>query len=439
MSASPRSDRRFDSLFVRLLLSQLALVLTLGLVFGGLFYVERNTSVAVLYADLWGPELASAAGLRPASAVAEPLRILRRDQAPEGTYRPTRYAPRFMALRQALAAQGVEVDEVRLSLRTAEPMVWLQVRRAGQPALWLGVSGQLLVPEWPRRTLLAMAVLTAVLVLASWALARWLTRPLEQLRLRIQNQQPGAASLPALAAGPSAGSPEIGAIHAAYSDLLARLAQHERERAVLLAGVSHDLRSPLGRIRMAAELLPDTDATRARQEAIVRNVGVADRLIESFLDYVRSGTLAMDATVDLAQVARTAAARLEHPPEWLHIEAPPALPWPEASELLVDRLITNLLDNAFKHGHAPVVLRVAATPQGACIEVQDAGPGLAPGSAAQMQEAFTRGSGSRGIPGTGLGLAIVRQIATRLGGELSMTSAPGRHLVRVQLRRRMGP
>ncbi|MGE3348352.1 MAG: sensor histidine kinase [Ramlibacter sp.] len=435
----PPSPRRFDSLFVRLLLSQLALVLTLGLVFGGLFYVERNTSVAVLYADLWGPELASAAGLRAGAPGAAPLRILQRDGAPEGTYRPSRYAPRFVALRHALAAQGVEVDEVRLSLRTAEPMVWLQVRRAGQPALWLGVAGQLLVPEWPRRTLLAMALLTAVLVLASWALARWLTRPLEQLRLRIQNQQPGEAGLPALATGPAAGSPEIAAIHTAYSDLLARLAQHERERAVLLAGVSHDLRSPLGRIRMAAELLPDAEGTRTRQEAIVRNVGVADRLIESFLDYVRSGTLALDATVDLAAVARAAAARFEPPAGALQVELPASLPWPQANELLVDRLITNLLDNAFKHGCAPVVLRVAATAQGACMEVQDAGPGLPPGSAAQMQEAFTRGNGSRGIPGTGLGLAIVRQIAARLGGEVSMASAPGRHLVRVLLQRRPGP
>ena len=421
---------RFDSLFSRLLLAQIGLVCVLLFVIGALFFVDRNVTIATLYADRWAPELASAAGLQSAPEARTP--VLRSAEPPAHGRVASQNAPRFVALRQALQARGVPVDEVMLTLSGPEPMVWLHVVPEGRPAVWLGVAGQLVLPEWSRRTVLAFVLSAVLLVGVSWAFTRRLTRPLERLRTRMQTHTPGGAASPPRGSV-SALSPEIAAIDAAYTDLLARLQQHERERAVLLAGVSHDLRSPLGRIRMAAELLPDTADVNARKASIVRNIGQADRLIESFLDYVRSGELAFDETVDLAAAARTVVAGFERPADALSLDAPATLPRERANRLLVERLIANLVDNALKHGRPPVRVCVGGSAAQAWITVDDAGDGIPADDAAHLTDAFARGDGSRSRPGTGLGLAIVRQVAARLGGALAFERDGPLHRVRVTL------
>jgi two-component system osmolarity sensor histidine kinase EnvZ len=425
--------RRFDSLFARLLLAQIGLALALLLVIGGSFYVERNATMALLYADRWAPQLALAAGVAPASTTQMPVQ--RRADPPSGAYHPLVSAPRFHALRNELVARGVPVDDVMLGLEGLEPMVWLRVATEGRSPVWLGVAGNLVVPEWSSRVLVALLLGSVLLVGMSWMFTRRLTRPLERLRTRMQTHEPG---LPAPSSEQTlpAGSSEIVAIDAAYSELLARMLRHERERAILLAGVSHDLRSPLGRIRMAAELLPETDSVIARRATIVRNVAAADRLIESFLDYVRSGELAFNETADLAAVGRAVLASFERPVDELDIQAPDTLPWPHANRLLVERLLSNLIDNALKHGRPPVHLRMGVDQSRVWIEVEDAGEGIDPQRVEQMQEAFSRGDNSRASAGSGLGLAIVRQVVARLGGELTFERHGSGQRVRITLRGR---
>ncbi|MDB5982937.1 MAG: hypothetical protein JWQ69_3952 [Pseudomonas sp.] len=425
--------RRFDSLFARLLLAQIGLALALLLVIGGSFYVERNATMALLYADRWAPQLALAAGVAPAGTTQMPVQ--RRADPPSGAYHPLVSAPRFHALRNELVARGVPVDDVMLGLEGLEPMVWLRVAAEGRAPIWLGVAGSLVVPEWSSRVLVALLLGSALLVGMSWMFTRRLTRPLERLRTRMQTHEPG---LPAPLSEQTlpAGSSEIVAIDAAYSELLARMQRHERERAILLAGVSHDLRSPLGRIRMAAELLPETDGVLARRATIVRNVAAADRLIESFLDYVRSGELAFNESADLAAVGRAVVASFERPVDELDIQAPDTLHWPHANRLLVERLLSNLIDNALKHGRPPVHLRMGVDQSRVWIEVEDAGEGIDPQRVEQMQEAFSRGDNSRASAGSGLGLAIVRQVVARLGGELTFERHGSGQRVRITLRGR---
>lgn len=425
--------RRMDSLFLRLLLTQLAVVTALGAVVGSLFYIERNTTIATLYAELWAPQLARAASLQLAPST--PAQIVSQSDTPPGTRRLPPLTPRFMALRNTLARRGLAIDEVRLNMRTSEPVVWVHVLRPQASAIWLGMPGEIVLIEWPARVILALMAACALLVLASWTFTRRLTRPLEQLRTRLQALASGSTDPlePPASALPVGGSPEIAAIDSAYTQALTRLAQQQHERALLLAGVSHDLRSPLGRIRLAAELLPDAPDTSVRKESITRNIGVADRLIESFLDYVRSGTLAFNDTVDLAEAVRSAATRWDRTAEELRIDTPAHLYWPQANALLVDRLVSNLLDNAFKHGLTPVCVQLHRQGQEVWLDVTDAGPGIALEEVEPLQQAFSRGSSSRIQPGTGLGLAIVRQITTRMGGRLEFTGRPGAYTVRVRL------
>ncbi|SEL58260.1 two-component system, OmpR family, osmolarity sensor histidine kinase EnvZ [Roseateles sp. YR242] len=431
MSLWPASWRQ-ASLFQRLLLVQLSLALGLAVVVGLLFYVERNVTVATLFADLWAPRMAAAAGLEgpPADPPSDgTLLVLVRAQPPESARRTSLFAPRFVALRQVLRGHGVPATDIRLELGRHEPRIWLQVERPGTTSVWLGVSGRMVAPEWSRRALLALVLCMALVVGLSWWTARRLAQPLEQLRQRLQAQKPGAMTAPAPAPLLHAW-PEVSAIDAAYSELLARWQQHERERALLLAGVSHDLRSPLGRIRMAAELLPQEPAIEKRKAAVVRNVGEADRLIESFLDFVRSGELPCEDVVDLADAARRVVNDLDRPAEQLQLEAPDQLLMPKANRLLVERLITNLVENALKHGRPPVrVTLTGATHESMRMEVEDAGDGLDPHQLEALQEAFRRGDSARTQAGSGLGLAIVRQVVERLGGVLSFEREASRQRV----------
>jgi two-component system osmolarity sensor histidine kinase EnvZ len=301
---------------------------------------------------------------------------------------------------------------------------------------WLGFDDEVVESHVFQRVLVALVLGFAVVSAASLALARRLTRPLEALRRRIESHD-AKETLEVDPAAPPAprGEPtlEIAAIESAWLALAERLDHQESERALLLAGVSHDLRSPLARIRMAAELLPESDGVAARRASIVRNVDVADRLIASFLDYVRATELPLEATVDVVAVARRLVEARDQPADVLAIVAPARLDVARTHELLLERLLANLVDNAMRHGRPPVLIRLATDGADAVLDVEDRGPGIAPAAQAHLTQAFARGDASRGTPGTGLGLAIVQQIVRRMGGTLAFERVAGAPCVRVRL------
>jgi two-component system osmolarity sensor histidine kinase EnvZ len=426
---TPRRWWRPDTLFARLLLLQVLVALGLLVLFGVLVYVERNVAVARLVAERWAPALREAAGWP--GDMPEPRRPLQTSETrPPLALRSNLGAPRIVALDDELQRQGVPVLDLGIARGGGSgPVLWLQVRRPDGRALWFGLHDAALLPAVPGRFLLAVLLAAALMVGVSWVFTRRLTRPLEQLRARMQAHRPGEpVPEPMPLDSPT---PEIAAIESAYAGLVSRLQRHERERALLLAGVSHDLRGPLARIRMAAGLLPEGTEGERWRESIARNTEVADRLIESFLDHVRSGELALDQRVDVAAVARQLpATRAEGA---LTVTAPGSATVARSHPLLVERLIANLVDNAFKHGRPPVELRVAARGDRVLIEVHDGGDGVPEHERERLLQAFARGDAARSTPGTGLGLAIVERIVARMGGRLDFERRDGRHVVTVEL------
>jgi two-component system osmolarity sensor histidine kinase EnvZ len=423
---------RLDSLFARLLLLQMLVAVALLGVFGALVYVERNVAVARLVAERWAPALRQAVGADGQAPVV-PRELLRSEGRPSPAWRAPVGAPRMAALDDELARHGLKVQDAVIARGTQGAVLWLQLRSADGALRWFGLTDFALLPRIPGRLLMAVLTSALLLVAVSWYFTRRLTRPLEELRARIQSQRPGE---PMRTAAPIDGaSPELAAIESAYDELLQRFERHERERTLLLAGVSHDLRSPLARIRMAAGLLPEDPDSAHWREAIVRNTQVADRLIESFLDHVRAGELSLDQEADLAALARAAAAATGRDAAELQVDAPPTLRLARSHPLLVERLVANLLDNAFKHGKAPVQLMVREEGGAALIEVSDAGAGVPQAQREGLLQAFARGDAARGTPGTGLGLAIVARVVARMGGTLDFARREGRHVVSVRLPR----
>jgi two-component system osmolarity sensor histidine kinase EnvZ len=430
--------RRFDSLLLRLLLAQLVLVGCAVLIFGALLVIERNALLAPPLAALWAPQIQVA--VRAPAGVTVPAYgietgILRHADPPTGWQVAVTRMPAATDFIRALAAQGVVADEVRLVLEQGRLVFWLHVRPAGAAPIWLSGYGLSPLPHWSLRMTVGIALLLVVIGLASRRFARRVTRPMAQLRARMQQHaRTGieAAALQPLMQAVQA-PPELVEIDRAYTLLAERLQRNERERALLLAGVSHDLRSPLSRIRLAAEMLPELPDNADGVASITRNVDHADRLTASFLDFVRTGAVHLTETVDVAAVARAAVARFDRPAAELLARAPERLVLQQAHGLLVERLIVNLVDNALKHGGTPVVVDVAQAGDEVVISVSDAGPGLPLGGAARLLEAFARGDASRGVPGFGLGLAIAQQIVMRLQGQLAFAQDGQRHRVTVSL------
>ena len=433
--------RRIDSLFGRLMLLQ-GLLLAFVLVFLWLTVTaERNIKMAPYYAQHWAPHIRSLlapAGAAPAPGLTEHSAMQRADSRPKHLWLNINWVPAASSVRAELAKLGLQVGDIYLDWRDGHLVLWAAVADGNAPARWVSDSGLDLVPTASLRLPAELLLLLVVNTVFSLYFARRITGPIEQLRRHMHTQaQPGQAlgaqPPPTL---PTDAASEVREMHADYSHLLAQLQRQARERITLLAGVSHDLRSPLGRIRLAAEMLPEVADNRDGVATITRNVDHASLLIGSFLDYVRVGELPLNEAVDLPAVLRLAVDRFARPPQQLRLVAPPQLRLPQANALLIDRLIFNLVDNAFKHGLPPVTVLLASQPEGVVIAVIDQGAGLAAAGGPGLMDAFARGDSSRQVPGFGLGLAVVQHIVNRLQGTLQISHNAAGHSLRITLAHR---
>jgi two-component system, OmpR family, osmolarity sensor histidine kinase EnvZ len=422
---------RLDTLFARLLLAQALTVAVATVTFGAVVFFDRNVVLAGPYAEVLAPELARVMG--SAAVLASPQSVERIEPPDPRDALAIASWPGAAKLIQELDRQGFKVDQVNLHASPGRPTFSMRVRTDHSPPVWVGVTDPSIFPRW-YPVGIGLSAALALVIAASWAIARHVSRPLEWLEARIRSQSaPLAPDVGERRRQPAEGTAEVRSIAAAYADLQARLERVERERKVMLGGISHDMRSPLARIRLAAEMLPETEDNREHVLTIVREVEHADRLVGSFLDFVAADELPLDERVDLAALVRAAAAefdRFEPPPQVL---APGRLCYGPANALLLQRAIGNLIDNAFKHGRAPVQVSLTGDSDCVCLQVDDHGDGMANDTALRLAEAFARGERSRGVPGTGLGLAIVGQVAHRQGGRLSFERLEKGQRVRVTL------
>jgi signal transduction histidine kinase len=232
---------------------------------------------------------------------------------------------------------------------------------------------------------------------------------------------------------------EVGQLSRAFDEMAERLERLVRGERELLANVSHEVRTPLARMRVAVELAAEGDLERARRYLGEIGSGLTelDRLVEAVLatarlDAASGGGLPLRRErVDLAALVLEAAERFraESPDRVLELSLEEGLPSLQGDPDLLRRLLANLLDNARKYSSAPspVALLARASPKGTVIEVRDRGIGI---DAADLPRLFTPffrtdRSRARGTGGVGLGLALARRIAEAHGGSISAESVPG--------------
>jgi signal transduction histidine kinase len=278
-------------------------------------------------------------------------------------------------------------------------------------------------PPHPGLHILAMALLVAGgVALTVYPIAGRLTRRLEGLRSGVASWGAGALSLRL----DETGDDEVAVVARAFNAAAGRVEDLLTSQKALLANASHELRSPLARLRMAIELWQERQAPEIHEE-IVRNLTEIDELVAEILLASRLNHDAPDARaetrVDLIGLAAEEAAPFE--------ASVVGAPGGGAVEIVGDarllrRLMRNLLENAARHGRPPIEVEVTSRPGGARIVVSDRGDGIPPAERERVFEPFYRPAGrSEAAGGWGLGLSLVRQIARRHGGSAFCEEAPG--------------
>jgi len=280
-------------------------------------------------------------------------------------------------------------------------------------------------PPWPGpgfRILSMVLIVAGGAAFASFPIAARLTRRLEALRSGVEQWGAGALALRV----EDDGDDEVAIVSRAFNAAAARVEDLLTAQKTLLANASHELRSPLARLRMAIELWLDRRAPELRAE-IIRSLGeidqlVAEILLASRLDHAGL-TIDRAATVDLLGLAAEEAASFKATVADVPIGEGPIEITGDAK--LLRRLIRNLLENAAKHGRPPIHLAVRRLEDAVRIIVSDQGEGIAPAERERVFEPFYRPPGrSESSGGWGLGLSLVRQIAERHGGGVFCEADP---------------
>jgi two-component system, OmpR family, osmolarity sensor histidine kinase EnvZ len=444
------------SLFGRLALLLLAVILVSQAAAIYLFRQDRAALIARQFGDTKLVELRS---LRAALAAVEPgaadttlakfgeayhARIVpdqgrrfpvepeRRSSAepPQGSDQERRFAPdperRFggvplqnpllVDLERRLKAELGQETELRIQPRLQ--LLWIKLV-AGPRAYWAGFP---LPPrpseDAPSRALEWSVVILAVLLLSAYAFARYLARPLRQLNAAVARVGEGKSPPPLPESGPS----EIVNLNRGFNQMISNLRQIEQDRAVLLAGVSHDLRTPLARLRLGIEVGTSDDHAR---QGMVEDIEEMDRIIAQFLDFARGGDDSAVEVCDPGDIVATVVARHQRAGRDVRF-ARDELPHIALRTTAFERMVGNLVDNALRHGAPPVDITAHVADRSFTLEVSDRGTGIPPDQVEYLKRPFTRGEPARsGASGAGLGLAIVERIARLHGGTLDLAPRSG--------------
>jgi two-component system osmolarity sensor histidine kinase EnvZ len=267
--------------------------------------------------------------------------------------------------------------------------------------------------------------LLALALAGAWLIASNLARPLAALTHAAERIGRGEPHHPIAAEGPR----ELRTLAAAFNRMARDLESMERERAMVLAGISHDLRTPLSRMRLALEMSGATkEEARGDFDAMVTDIEEIDAIIGQFLDFARGvneekqpqdlGALLDELAEHYARLGKNILVKKE------------SLGSLRFARMAVRRALSNLVDNALRYAGEPIEMELKATSGGVVVEVRDRGPGIPAEETDRMKRPFTRLESARGgRGGAGLGLAIVERVARAHGGSLELLAREGGGLV----------
>ena len=318
----------------------------------------------------------------------------------------------------------------------------------GAPGLWVGFmideDGYWMLADRSRisppvgKTWIIWLVTAAVLSLAGAALfARLLNRPLRDLSVAARRVRDGDFAGSKL--NETATTGEIREVNIEFNRMSRKLVQAEQDRSIMLAGISHDLRTPLARLRLETELSVSDMAAREHMSADIEQVNA---IINKFMDYARPDHVVLEPVLLADVVGRCVQVFKDRGDMAFDVDVPAGLQV-LADEVELSRVVSNLLENAARYGksadtgRAEIAINAAASERWVLVEVRDHGPGVPADSLGNLTKAFFRGDTARtSATGAGLGLAIAEKNVQRMGGTMQLANrSSGGLAARIKLQR----
>ncbi len=338
-------------------------------------------------------------------------------------------------LQREISAQLGRPVEVYFKFKPT-PQLWVQDSR--DSSFWIRESVVYYSQYSPTLLLLFLIGLPFLTLLTIILLARQLNRPLRYLQRAATNYiRLGHATTLPTHNGPT----EIRQVNMAFNRMFTTLNQAQKERTIMLAGISHDLRTPLTRMRLTAEMLPD-DFFR---EGLIYDIEDMDAILEQFISFMKDGSDEPVRLTNLDTIFNEIMVQFA-PMEFIYqSECHKVVP---IRPMSIKRLIVNLVNNAKRYGKPPIYLSATVVPtfietevikdsdvvienvvnkeakEQLIICVRDCGGGVAEDQLERIMQPFERGESARTTQGSGLGLAIVDRIARLHHGTVEVINHP---------------
>lgn len=294
--------------------------------------------------------------------------------------------------------------------------LWVRLKLGGE-FYWVSIDAA--AGFAPNGTLIGslLAALTLALV-AGMALQRRINRPLIRLAQAVDAMPEPVALDGLVETSPS----EVAMLARSFDAMAKRLAMHEAGRVMMLAGISHDLKTPLAKIRLALALRRDGDA---EDDALIeRQLDRMDQMLGQFLDFGRGLETEAPRRVNVVAAIASAIDAQGSQADLRCLADPP--PHVDVRPLALERVLVNLLRNADLHGRPPVTVTVDRRDDRAVVDVADRGPGVPAAALTSLAEPFFRLDQARPSDGgVGLGLALALRFATEHGGTLTLANRAG--------------
>lgn len=302
--------------------------------------------------------------------------------------------------------------EVRVSSGD-EYLFWIRAPQA--PHLWVKIP--LIGREKSNFSLLTlfMIVIGLLSVMGGWVFVRQLNRPLKSLEIAAEDVGRGNFPEPLKERGTS----EIMAVTQAFNHMSRGIKQLEEDRNLLMAGISHDLRTPLTRIRLASEMMQEEDVFL--KEGIETDIEDMNNIIDQFIDYIRHDSKDKAELGDL-NVLVEEVLNVETPNDRVITLHPTEFPKIPLRHIAVKRALANLVQNAIRYTTGEIDVYTGAENDYAYIIVSDHGDGIPDEDIERLFQPFTQGDTARGTEGSGLGLAIIKRIVDTHGGSIVLSN-----------------
>lgn len=294
-----------------------------------------------------------------------------------------------------------------------QPLLWVRAESLGNRWVEIPMKGLGRYDFW---IVVAWIIGSPVLaIIATWLSVRQINRPLK--RLQTAARQIGRGE-PEFVEYHRRDTEEIRAVNQAFNQMVADIRQSTQDRALLLAGVSHDLRTPLTRMRLTAELLGAVDPELT--QGMIHDIEDMDAILDQFISFIRDGSDEMPEMGDLNDLIQEVAKQYEQEVEiYVTLRKIPKINF---KRLAFKRMIGNLLTNSVRHGGGKIFIETQFENQEIIISIRDNGPGIDEEKIPELFQPFARGDESRTTMGSGLGLAIVRRICDMHHGRIELAN-----------------